>query len=75
MKCIKFQDGLSPVSRKVVGVLEFFYFPKLIHECRFLEDFKNNQNNKSRNIEPQSNKKIYNDGKPYSRLNWKFPPG
>jgi len=46
MKCIKFENGLRDELRKEVGILEITYFPTLIHKCRFLEDFENNQNNK-----------------------------
>ena len=46
MKCIKFENGLRNELRKAVGILEIADFPTLIHKCRFLEDFENNQNNK-----------------------------
>ena len=45
IKCIKFEDRLRLELRKVVGILDIFYFSSLIHKCRFLEDFENHQNN------------------------------
>jgi len=52
MKCIKFKNELRPKSRKEVGILEIYDFPTLIHECRFMEDFENSQNNKLRYFGP-----------------------
>jgi len=45
---MKFENGLKLELRKVVGILEISDFPTLIHKCIFLEDFENNQNNKSK---------------------------
>jgi len=57
MKCMKFENGLMPELRKVVGILEIFDFSILIHKCRFLEDFENSQNNKPKYFIPQPDKR------------------
>ena len=36
MKCIRFENGLKPELRKVVGILEIYDFHTLIHKFRFL---------------------------------------
>lgn len=46
MKCINFENGFRHELRKVVGIVENYDFHMVIHKCRFLEDFKNNQNKK-----------------------------
>jgi len=46
MKYIKFEDGLRPELKKVVGILEISDFPTLIHKCRFIEDMKNKHDNR-----------------------------
>jgi len=71
MKCIKFENGLRDELRKVVGILEIIDFPTLIHKCRFLEDFENNQNNKPKYFGPQTNKNKSNEGKSYNRPQWR----
>ena len=43
MKCIKFENGLREELRKAIGILEIDDFHTLIHKCKFLEDFENNQ--------------------------------
>jgi len=74
MKCIKFENGLRLELRKVVGVLEIFDFPTLIHNCRFLEDFENSQNNKPKYFGPQKNKNRRNEIKPYNHPQWRSQP-
>jgi len=71
MKCIKIENGLRLELRKVVGILEIFYFPTLIHKCRFLEDFENNQNNKPKYFGPQTNKNKRKEEKPYNCPQWR----
>jgi len=72
MECIKFEDGLRPELKKVVGILEIFNFPTLIHKCRFIKDMGNKHNSKPRNFGPHINKKGYNQGKPYDRPQHRF---
>ena len=45
-----------------------------IHNCKFLEDFKNSQNNKPSYFGPQTNKNRHNEGKPYNRSQWRSQP-
>nr|KYP38781.1 Transposon Ty3-I Gag-Pol polyprotein [Cajanus cajan] len=63
MKCIKFEDGLRPKLRKAVGILVISDFPTLIHECRILEGFDHNKDNRPKSFGPQFNKKRNNEGK------------
>jgi len=71
MKCIKFENGLRNELRKAVGILEIVDFPTLIHKCRFLEDFENNQNIKPKYFGPHTNKNKRIEGKPYNRPQWR----
>ena len=71
MKCIKFENGLKDELRKAVGILEIVDFPTLIHKCRFLKDFENNQNIKPKYFGPQTNKNKRNEGKPYNCPQWR----
>jgi len=72
MKCIKFENGLRDELRKTVGILEIADFPTLIHKCRFLEDFENNQNIKLKYFGPQTNKNKCIEGKPCNRPQWRI---
>jgi len=67
MKSIKFEDGLRPELKKVVGILEIYDFPTLIHKCRFVEDLENKHVNRPRDFGTHLNKKRYDQGKPYNR--------
>jgi len=71
MKCIKFENGLRNELREAIGILEIVDFPTLIHKCRFLEDFENNQNIKPKYFGPQTNKNKCIEGKPYNRPQWR----
>jgi len=71
MKYIKFENGLRDELRKAVEILEIADFPTLIHKCRFLEDFENNQNIKLKYFRPQTNKNRRIEGKPYNRPQWR----
>ena len=62
MNCIKFENGLRDEYRKAVGILEIADIPTLIHKCRFLEDFENNQNIKPKYFRPQTNKNKHFEG-------------
>jgi len=48
MKSIKFENELRPKLRKAVGIFKISYFPMVIHNCKFLKDFENTQNQKLR---------------------------
>nr|KYP45643.1 hypothetical protein KK1_032812 [Cajanus cajan] len=71
MKCIKFEDGLRPELRKLVGILEISDFPTLIHKCYFLEGFDHNKDNRPKSFGPQFHKKRNNEEKLYDRPQWK----